>query len=62
MSKRQEIVIDLDHIQDDPEVLATLILGSTVGINLQASIDGTVDTNAAAELMADIILSYISLK
>ncbi len=47
---------------DNPEVLASLILGSTLGINLQASIDKTLDSDAAAELMADLILSHISVK
>ena len=45
---------------DQPEVLASVILGSTLGINLQAGIDDTVDSDAAAELMADLILSYIT--
>ncbi len=47
---------------DNPAVLASLILGSTLGINLQASIDKTLDSDAAAELMADLILSHISVK
>ncbi len=47
---------------DNPEVLASLILGSTLGINLQASIDKTLDSDAAAELMADLILYHISVK
>ncbi|MDA3896535.1 MAG: TetR/AcrR family transcriptional regulator [Desulfobacteraceae bacterium] len=47
---------------DNPEVLASLILGSTLGINLQASIDKTLDSDAAAALMADLILSHISVK
>lgn len=45
---------------ENPEVLATLILGSTLGINLQASVDKTIDSDAAATLMADLILSHIS--
>jgi len=47
---------------ENPEVLASLILGSTLGINLQASVDETIDTDAAAELMVDLILSHISVE
>ena len=45
---------------DRPEVLASLILGSILGINLQASVDNTVDSDTAANVMTDLVLSYIS--
>ncbi len=46
---------------DNPDALAILILGSTLGVNFQAAIDDTIDSNAIAEIMVDMALMYVNI-